>query len=567
MQKNEFDALLEALRLRGSELDDVEVKEARGGTPTRLWESISALANRRGGGTLIFGLQSETFKAVGVADIDGLQRDLASVCGEMNPPVRARMTVFLERGARVLVAMIPECPREQKPCHHKGSGMTAGAFIRVGDGDRRMTDYEIQSLIAERGQPKDDLRPVSEASVEALDASAVERFFAEQRRRNPDAKHLQASTAELMKTYGIVTEESGVTRPTLCGLLMFSDFPQRSHPNLCMTLVRYAGPRDSSAAGADEMIENQKIEGSLPAMLDGVLSAVRRNMRRGTLKSGLLAEDVWEYPEPALREALVNAVGHRDYGPWALGTQVQVKMFADAIIIQNPGGLFGPVSEETLDEINIQSTRNPFLMRLLEASGFVETRGSGIRTMIAQLTRAGLPPPRFEDRRSHFRAVFLNETLLDGATIEWLNTFAPYPINERQRRGLAYLKRYRSIKNKDYCRLNGCDSRAATAELGHLRELGVLRQSGTRGGAVYSLSSPASVSVLPGGLKRRHMKVLDFFQNNPGRVFGARDISLKAGLNHETVRAALRDLVRAGFVVPTEEKARSSRQAYRINVR
>lgn len=568
MHKNEFDEMLTSLRERGSELEDVEVKEASGGVPTRLWESISALANRTKGGTLIFGLSATNFEWIGVSAIDDLQRAVSNACSEMTPPVRPRMTAFTDRRKTVLVVEIPECPREHRPCHNRQSGLPSGAFIRVGDGDRRMTDYEVQRLIAERGQPKEDIEIVTEATIGDLNSRAVNQYFEALRKRNPDAKHLRGSISELSRRFSIIKEDSeGIMRPTLCGLLMFGDYPQQFYPSLCITILRYAGPRDGASRGDDSIIENQKIEGPIPTMLENALSVIRRNMRKGTLKTGLLAEDLWEYPELALREVVVNAVAHRDYGPWAAGTQVQVKMYSDALIVQNPGGLFGPVSEDTLDEANvIQAARNGFLMSLLERTGIVENRGSGIRTMVAQLARAGLPPPQFKDQGSHFRAIFLNETLLDAATIEWLSTLAPHPLNERQRRALACLKRYKSIRNKDYCRLNNCDSRLTTVELSELRELGLINQSGTRGGAVYYLSPTSKIAAanIPGGLKARHAKILACFRESPEMTLSAKDITRRSGLNHETMRSALRDLVRSGHLAPTEERARSSRQAYRL---
>ncbi|UPT73966.1 MAG: hypothetical protein M0D55_19390 [Elusimicrobiota bacterium] len=201
-----------------------------------------------------------------------------------------------------------------------------------------MTNYEIQSLIAERGQPKEDARAVPEADMESLNRDAIESFFARMRDKDPNARYLQASTDTLMKKFSIVTEIDGRVCPTLCGLLMFGDYPQQYFPNLRATFVRYAGPRDGASKGLDSIIDNRNIEGPLPAMLRSLLGVIHGSMRKSTLKTGLLAEEIWEYPEVALREVVINAFAHRDYGPWAVGTQVQIKMYSDAIIIQSPGG-------------------------------------------------------------------------------------------------------------------------------------------------------------------------------------------------------------------------------------
>lgn len=566
MNYPEFKDLLETLRERQSELDDVEAKEASKGIPQKLWESISALANRPGGGTIILGVNNVRFEIVGVPDVDELQRSIGNTCSEMVPPVRITASIFTEEKKKVLVISVPECPREHKPCYHGPSGMTAGSFTRVGDSDRRMTDYEIQSCIAERGQPQEDIRAVENLAISDLQMAKVEEFFADLRRRQPNLKHLSEPVEDLMVRYRIAKPVGGTLRPTVAGVLMFGRYPQEQFPNLCMTIVRYGGPRNSTAVGADTIVDNQRIEGTLSEIVEEAMGILRRNMRRGTLKTGLLAEDIWEYPETALREVLMNAIAHRDYGPWAAGSQIQIKMFSDALVIQNPGGLYGPVNEETLDEINVQAARNSHLMRLLESKGLVENRGSGIRTVIAQLSKAGLPPPTFKDNRTYFRVTFLNETLLDPGTIDWLNKYAGYPISDKQRRALAYLKRFKSMRNKDYSRLNACDSRLATAELSQLRELGILRQSGTRGGTIYFLADEhrPEMIALPGGVRPRHAKVLAFLREQGEKPASVKTIAKKLKMNPVTVRLAIRELVRARIVLPTEEKAKSSRQAYRL---
>ncbi|UPT76166.1 MAG: hypothetical protein M0D55_19385 [Elusimicrobiota bacterium] len=216
--------------------------------------------------------------------------------------------------------------------------------------------------------------------------------------------------------------------------------------------------------------------------------------------------------------------------------------------------------------MNIQAARNSFLMRLLEGASIVENRGTGVPTMIAQLSRAGLPPPRFKDERTHFRAFFLNETLLDEKTIAWLNEFADQAINERQRKALAYLKRYLSIRNKDYCRLNGCDSRQATAELAELRNADLIVQLGSRGSALYRLAAPrrSFEPTVATSLRGRHKKLLSSFVESPSIPLTARQIADRSNMNYETARGAIKELVKIGILHPTQDKARSAKQSYEI---
>jgi len=568
MLKVDFDELLKSLRERGSELDDIEVKDASGGTPTRLWQSLSALANRPGGGTLILGLSPDLFQPTGLKLLDGLQRDLGNACAEMEPPIRPAFDTFMvERGKRVLVISVPECARQHKPCFYRPKGLPSGAFIRVGDSDRAMTEYEVQSYIAARGQPEEDIRPAARLRWDVLDQERINKFFSALRDRRPHAKHLNQSEEALSQTYKIaIHSDSGSTvLPSLAGLLMFGKHPQGEFPNLCITVVRYSGTVKEGSRDGAQIVENQKIEGTIPEILEGALDAIRRNMQRRTLKTGLLSEEIMEYPELAIREILVNAVGHRDYGPGALGSQVQVKMFSDGLVVQSPGGLFGPVTEETLGEAGVQASRNAHLMRMLEEIGFAESRGSGIRTVSAQLAKAHLPPPEFEDGRTYFRVVFSNVALLDEATVSWLNRFAGLPLNEGQRLALALLKKHQTIRNLDYSRLNQCDSRRATADLAELRELGLINQLGSRRWAVYELSPAFIEADLPAKVadwKARHRTVFGFIQKK-GTV-SVKQIVEGCSLSTPYARLIVRELLKMGVLEGTEKNKHSPKQSYRI---
>lgn len=571
MLKVDFDELLKSLRERGSELDDIEVKDATGGTPTRLWQSFSALANRSGGGTLILGLSPDLFQPTGLKHLDALQRDIGNVCAEMEPPIRPAFDTFtVERGKRVLVVSIPECARHHKPCFYMPKGLPAGAFIRVGDSDRVMTDYEVQSHIAARGQPEEDIRPPARVEWDALDQERIKKFFAALRERRPHAKHLSRSEEDLSQTYKIATQrglESAVA-PSLAGLLMFGKYPQGELPNLCITVVRYSGNTMEGSRDASQIIENQKIEGTIPDMLEGALDVIRRNMQRRTLKTGLMSEEITEYPELAVREVLVNAVGHRDYGPGALGSQVQVKMFSDGLVVQSPGGLFGPVTEETLGEAGVQASRNVYLMRMLEEIGVAENRGSGIRTVSAQLAKAHLPPPEFEDGRTYFRVTFSNESLLDEGTVTWLNQFAGFPLNDGQRLALALVRKHHTIRNLDYSRLNQCDSRMATADLAGLRELGLINQLGSRRWAVYELAPAFTEAMLPPKVadwKARHRMVFGFIQKE-GTV-SIKQIVEGCKLSTPYARVTVRELLKMGVLEGTEKNKHSPKQSYRIKKR
>ena len=202
----------------------------------------------------------------------------------------------------------------------------------------------------------------------------------------------------------------------------------------------------------------------------------------------MFRRDIPEYPEEAIREAIVNAVAHRDYSPYVRGSYVQVRLFADRLEIQSPGGIYGNVTEETLEDE--QSTRNRVLVRLLEDLHLVENRGSGVRTMIRAMRDANLEPPRFEDRRTSFWVTFRNHTLMGPEAVTWLNQFADRPLNDRQRLALVYLRRNPRLTNSDYRRLNHVETVAATRELRGLVQLGLIVPHSTGRWTYYTSNAP-----------------------------------------------------------------------------
>jgi predicted HTH transcriptional regulator len=163
-------------------------------------------------------------------------------------------------------------------------------------------------------------------------------------------------------------------------------------------------------------------------------------------------------------------------------------MFADKLEIQSPGGLFGNVTVENLEEEH--STRNARLMRMMEDMHVVENRGSGIRAMLQAMREANLEPPQFDDRRASFLVTFRNHTLMNPEAIAWLNQFAHVPLNDRQRLTLVYLRQHEFITNADYRRLNRVDAMVAGQELRGLVQAGLVEPHGASRWTSYTLRAP-----------------------------------------------------------------------------
>jgi ATP-dependent DNA helicase RecG len=498
MIRDDLQQLVAEVQRRQSELNNVEVKAARGGTPQRLYESLSAFANRTGGGVLLFGLNEKgRFEVVGVGDPQRLQEEVSHLaCGEMEPPLRPEFTVDEVDGETLVAVEVSEVPAAQRPCYFRPAGLQKGAYIRVGNTNRQMTDYEIFGYVSARSQPTFDQEPTQDASLDDLDQEKLDSYLADLRRGRPRAAPTEGSREQALTHLHIVQPVAGVLRPTLAGLLMFGKYPQEFEGQLVITYLQFYGTTETEKTprGA-RFLDNRKFEGPVPEMVTDATNYVLAAMRKSSLIDGLYRRDIPEYPEEAVREAIINAVAHRDYSGFARGSYIQIRMFADRLEIQSPGGLYGTVTEENLELEH--STRNRNLMRLMEDVHLVENRGSGIKAMLEAMRQANLEPPRFEDRRSSFWVTFRNHSLMSPEAITWLNQFARLALNDRQRLALVYLRHNERITNNDYQRLARVDSGTAGRELRGLVQADLVEQQSAKRWTYYTLKAARDLPTAP----------------------------------------------------------------------
>jgi len=566
MDATELLALVALLRAHSTDLADVEAKAAAGGLPKSVRDTISAFSNDRGG-TIILGLDERANFALAAGFDAARMRDaLASACAdEMEPPVRADIDIVeLDDGA-VVVAEIPELDPRFKPSYVKSRGEYNGSFTRGGDGDRRLTDFEIHLLHTNRGQPDDDRQPVPGATADDLDALAVESLLRRVRQRQRRAfEGLDDLTA--LRRLNAVTAD-GV--PTLGGLLSLAPYPQQFLPQLNATFVVYPGlSAEDVPSGGPRFLDNRTFEGPIPYIVEEAVAAVLRNSAVRSFVEGTGRRDVYDYPAEALREAIVNALVHRDYSSYSRGTPVQIVMYADRLVIANPGGLFGTVTEDDLGGEGVSSTRNPVLVKLLQDVRLpdsdrtvCENRASGIPTMLRELRRAGSALPEFHNRITRFRVIFPRHALLTPETLDWIKELESPGLTATQQMALAQLRDGRAITNQTMRNL-GLEARRATTELSDLVARGLIVRIGERRHARYVLAPADHVQQGPHGGVHDDLAptVLDVLR--PGVELSRRQIQQATGLSQIVVLRTLEALIAAGKAEPTAP-ARSPHRRYR----
>jgi ATP-dependent DNA helicase RecG len=421
----------------------------------------------------------------------------------MEPTLRPEFTVEDIEGETVVAVEIEEVPANQKPCYYKPNTLQKGAFIRIGNTNRLMTDYEIFGYVSAREQPRFDEEIVGDATWDDLAADKVQAYLARPRQARPRASHLQGDDTEVLSHLRLVRPAGTGVRPTLAGLLMFGKYPQEFEPQLVITFLKFFGASETEKGPRGErFMDNQKFDGPIPELIQTAVDYVLASVRKSSLIEGLYRRDIPEYPEEAVREAITNAVAHRDYSPFVRGSDIQIRLFADRLEIQSPGGLYGNVSEETLEQE--QSTRNRILIRFMEETPardgrfLVENRGSGMKAMLESMRQANLEPPRFDDRRSSFWVIFRNHTLMGPEAIAWLSQFSTLPLNDRQRLALVYLRNNERMANSDYQRLSRVDPLTAGRELRGLVQAGLAEQQSVKRWTYYTLKAARELPVLSG---------------------------------------------------------------------
>lgn len=405
MNDSEIISLVETIIGLRSESNFIEVKKAANGCP-KIFDTLSSFSNQRDGGVILFGIdESNDFDVCGVYDAADLQKKISEQCLQMEPAVKALCSVCDFNGKTVVCAEIPEIEDFQKPCYYKGAGRLRGSFTRVGDSDRQMTDYEIYSYEAFRKKIEDELRPVERADIRELHTKEMATFKKILVEKKPKVAALDSR--KVLQLLGFVSD----AHPTITGLFMFGEYPQGFFPQLCITAVSVGGTEYCSTNNAGErFLDNSRIEGTIRQMFENSMTFVKRNMKYRTVidENTGKRDDVPEYPIIAIREIIINALVHRDYSIHTDNCPITIKMFSNRIEVENPGGLYGRTTLDTIGEYGAD-TRNPYLANALEIFGQTENRYSGIPTIRRAMEEFHLKAPLFENSRGTFRVTLFNE--------------------------------------------------------------------------------------------------------------------------------------------------------------
>ncbi len=475
------------------ETSTVELKKAVP-RPGELAERMCGMANAQGG-LIIIGVEDSSLEVVGVPDARmALTRDMVlRAARQIDPPLPldpAEPEVYVLDGKRVVVATIPP---SRGPVYQ-----ASGVFwIRRGTHTVPLSASEMLELANDRGLQDWGLQPVRDATMKDIDPERVDAYVRQRSARSRGLRRFDNLQQLLvgLKCARIVNRKAV---PTNAGLLFFGYDPQQHLIQSEVVCVLY---RDTSGVGgyADRKI----ITGTIQELIDETEAFLAQHVPVEGRIEGWKRIDLPDYPLEALREAVVNAVIHRDYT--RRGESIRVFYYADRIEVHSPGLLLPGVTVEQMRRGEVTSKlRNPILAGLLrDIPGYMERVGSGIRLMLEETKQMGLPPPQFREM-SEFVVTFSKapvaaptrsttsggETLWDAeARQQESATHESLLLKQEQRmqQAMQYVRGHGAITNTVYRELTGVSEATARRDLEALVERGALRGTGKTRGRQYRL--------------------------------------------------------------------------------
>jgi len=481
-------------------LDEGAHVEAKRGFGKEALHTISAFTNEPGlaGGALVFGVVAKDghdgYEVVGVPDPDKLQSDLASQCATtFNRPLRPTIQSEVIDGRVVVAAFIDEAPAGEKPIYIKSTGVPGGAYRRIGASDVRCSDDDLRLFhtLAQEGRYEDSF--ALDGAMADLDDDVIEDYRKVLVEQNPETAIRSYDRDRFVQALGGARQDGATLRPTVAGLVLFAKRAalRRLYPGLRVDYVRVNGTR--WVTDPDRRFQSVDVLDPLLVTFRRIYGAVMDDLpKQFYLPPGTPSrQEIPALPEKAVREAIVNALVHRNYRS---PRPTQVIRYTDRLEVQNAGHSL--VEDENFGKPG-SLPRNPKLVSVFRDLGFAEGKGTGIDVMRQAMKAAKLTPPTFESQRSSdlFTATFFLHNLLGAEQLTWLAQWNSLGLTDAQAQALVYARSAGHITNANLRDLAGLETLEASTQLRRLRDHGLLELRGAGAAAQWVLAGTGGESA------------------------------------------------------------------------
>lgn len=273
-------------------------------------------------------------------------------------------------------------------------------FMRVGDKSKKLSFEERLQLMYDKGERFFEDKPVPEADIEDIDLAFAKGYINR-------IGYSKTPIEYLKENKGFVKEKNGKVQISSAAILLFGKNPQLYFPRARVRFIRYEGIEERVGAQMN-VIKDVIFEGNILKVVTDAVAYLDTQIKEKTYlgKEGLFITEE-EYPKFVRQEIIVNAITHYSIR----GTDIQIKMFDDRIVVESPGKLPGLVKTDNIRHTHF--SRNPKIAEFLKAYSFVKEYGEGVDRMYKELEAAGLQGPEYR-----VNAFMLQVTIRNNSTID-----------------------------------------------------------------------------------------------------------------------------------------------------
>jgi ATP-dependent DNA helicase RecG len=363
------------------------------------------------------------------------------------------------------------------------------SYLRVGSQNVPVSRERMASLKEAKVETWHEREILPRSSLEDLDGNLVSEFI-----RLSGAQGGLESI--LHRPYGLIEYRQGQPVLTRAAAYLFGKDPLRWHPRPGVDFVRFEGKKEGMG-GEHNVAERIRIEAPILGLIEKVESVIGGRIKERVVLQDLFFREKFEYPSFAWKEALLNAIAHRDYR--LEGSAIEVWMFDDCLEVRSPGNLPGPVKRQQLmRQEKIHYSRNPLITRILIDAGIMRALGEGLPKIFREMDLHGLNPPELSEEGNFFCLALRNTPIYDEGTRDWLQKFSGQPLNPRQKHILAYAKVHGMMfSSSDYQKF-GVDRDTAYMEIKDLVRQGIVQPLKKHGKAYRVLTGESQAAALPG---------------------------------------------------------------------
>jgi ATP-dependent DNA helicase RecG len=335
-------------------------------------------------------------------------------------------------------------------------------FVRSGSTIQELKGKELTRFLISKSDRDWDEHVEEKGSIDDIDIKTVERFKEIAIKRLPFVTE-EKDNLKLLQKLNLV--ENGKLKRA--AILLFGKNPKRFYTSAFIKVGKFLTDAD--------IVASDDVEGNLFKQVEKAIELLRAKYLISEIRfEGIYRKEELEYPEEALREAIINAVIHRDY----IGAHTQLKIYPDKLILWNEGMLPNDIKIADLKKSHPSRPRNELLADVFFKAGLIETWGRGTIKITNECKKAGLPEPEFKEEFGGFSVCFYK----DIYTEEILRKMG---LNERQIRAMIYVKEKGRITNKEYQIICKVSRQTAARELSNMTRSNIFIMHGKTGRDTY----------------------------------------------------------------------------------